>query len=335
MQERLIQAAQNYAIALDKAGLPVNIRVPTIGAGAAPGGANALAGAAPNVNALGAGGLVPKTPVQEKELFQSNLKQIEDLTRQGLRPKPDGSGVEVIPGGPSDVYAEQNRAVVAHTMTDETGKVTLYNKFGEIIPPKSATGETVALKGKPSATFEKTRNQREQLQKDLTVTIAELKDITKDGGLIDQSTGSGAGRAVDVAAGLIGKATPGAIAAAKLAPIADLALKLVPRFEGPQSNQDVIAYRQAAGQLADPNLPSKIRKEAGKTVLRLMENRKGQFVTQTMAAEGTTAAPAGAPATAPAGDIESERAAAKAAINGGAPADAVRQRFKTRTGQDL
>ena len=181
------QDALNLALAMDRAGLPVNIRVPA--PGTTPGGANALPGAsAPNVNALGANVPLPgETPRQALEQFQSNLKQIEDLTRQGLRPKPDGSGVEVIPGGPLDVYAEQNQAVVAHTVTDETGKVTLYNKYGGIITPKSATGETVALKGKPSATFEKTRNQREQLQKDLTVTIAELKDITKDGGLIDQS----------------------------------------------------------------------------------------------------------------------------------------------------
>ena len=185
--------------------------------------------------------------------------------------------------------ADQESTKVAHTTTDEAGNVTLYNMFGQVIPAKSATGEAVALKGKPSATFEKTRSQREQLSKDLDTAIAELKDITKEGGLIDQSTGSGAGRAVDVAAGFFGKATPGAIASAKLAPIADLALKMVPRFEGPQSDKDTASYKQAAGQLADPSLPSAIRKEAGKTVLRLMENRKGQFVTQSMAAEGTAA----------------------------------------------
>jgi hypothetical protein len=185
--------------------------------------------------------------------------------------------------------ASQEKTKVAHTTTDEAGNVTLYNMFGQVIGAKDASGAPIALKGKPSATFEKTRNQREQLSKDLDTAIAELKDITKEGGLIDQSTGSGAGRAVDVAAGFFGKATPGAIASAKLAPIADLALKMVPRFEGPQSDKDTASYKQAAGQLADPSLPSAIRKEAGRTVLRLMENRKGQFVTQGMAAEGTGA----------------------------------------------
>ena len=183
--------------------------------------------------------------------------------------------------------ASQESTKVAHTTTDEAGNVTLYNMFGQVIGAKDASGAPIALKGKPSATFEKSRNQREQLSKDLDTAIAELKDITKDGGLIDQSTGSGAGRAVDVAAGFFGKATPGAIAAAKLAPISDLALKMIPRFEGPQSDKDTQSYKEAAGQLANTSLPAAIRKEAGRTVLRLMENRKGQFVTQGMAAEGT------------------------------------------------
>ena len=185
--------------------------------------------------------------------------------------------------------ASQEKNKVAHTTTDERGNVTLYNAFGEVITPKDATGAPTTLKGKPSAAFEKARGQRDQLDRDLGTAIAELNDITKDGGLIDQSTGSGAGRAVDVAAGFFGQATPGAIASAKLAPIADLVLKMVPRFEGPQSDKDTASYKQAAGQLADPNLPAAIRKEAGRTVVRLMTNRKAQFVTREMAAEGTGA----------------------------------------------
>jgi hypothetical protein len=142
------------------------------------------------------------------------------------------------------------------------------------------------VKGKPSAFAEKTAVQRAQMGKDLGFAITQLTDITKDGGLIDQSTGSGAGRLTDIGAGFFGSATPGAIAIGKIAPIADLALKMVPRFEGPQSNADTKSYKEAAGQLADSSLPTKIRKEAGKTVLRLMQERKNQFVTSDMAAEG-------------------------------------------------
>ena len=163
---------------------------------------------------------------------------------------------------------------------------------------RPVTGEGGApIKGKPSAFAEKTAIQRTQMGKDLGFAITQLSDITKDGGLIDQSTGSGAGRLADVSAGFFGKATEGAIAIGKIAPIADLVLKMVPRFEGPQSNKDTQSYKEAAGQLADATLPTKIRKEAGKTVLRLMQERKDQFVTRDMAAEGaalnTPAPPAG------------------------------------------
>ena len=143
---------------------------------------------------------------------------------------------------------------------------------------------------RPSAATEKTTAQRQQLQKDLGFAITQLADITKDGGLIDQSTGSGAGQLVDLGAGFFGKATKGSIAIGKIAPIADLVLKMVPRFEGPQSDKDTKSYKEAAGQLANPSLPTEIRKEAGKTVLRLMRERQGQFVTPEMATEGVPAA---------------------------------------------
>jgi hypothetical protein len=160
---------------------------------------------------------------------------------------------------------------------------------------RPVTGEGGApVKGKLSPFAEKAAAQRTQMGKDLDFAIKELGDITKDGGLIDQSTGSGAGRLFDIGAGFVGQATPGAIAIGKIAPVADLALKMVPRFEGPQSDKDTASYKEAAGQLADPTLPTKIRKEAGKTVLRLMQQRKGQFATNDMAAEGVGPA-AGAP----------------------------------------
>jgi hypothetical protein len=179
--------------------------------------------------------------------------------------------------------------VVANTVTDSAGNVTQFNRKGEIIGKPGAVG-------KPSATFEKTAALQKQMGKDLTLAISELERVTKDGGLIDQSTGSGAGRAIDIGAGIIGKATPGAIAIAKLKPIADIALKMVPRFEGPQSDKDTASYKEAAGQLADASLPNEIRKEAGREVLRLMKARKGQFVNEAMATEGINA---GSPALPP------------------------------------
>jgi hypothetical protein len=168
------------------------------------------------------------------------------------------------------------------TLSD--GSLGIVNMDTGVITPSTMAGAPV--KGKPSAFAEKTAAQKAQMGKDLNFAITQLSDITKDGGLIDQSTGSGIGRGVDIGAGLFGQATKGAIAIGKIAPVADLVLKMVPRFEGPQSNKDTQSYKEAAGQLADPTLPTAIRKEAGKTVLRLMKERQGQFVTSDMAAEG-------------------------------------------------
>lgn len=132
---------------------------------------------------------------------------------------------------------------------------------------------------------------KQQLVKQIELTIPELEAATKKGGLIDQSTGSGAGRAVDVAAGFFGQATPGAIALGKLQPVASMVLMMQPRFEGPQSDKDTQLYKESAGQLANPNLPTEVRRQAGLQVLRLMKERKNQFVTGDMATIGTPVQP--------------------------------------------
>lgn len=168
-------------------------------------------------------------------------------------------------------------------ITDEKGNVTVLDKFGR--PMRTMEGA-----GKKSATYEKTQAQQKQMQSDINLAIKELKDAAKDGGLIDQSTGSGAGRLYDLGARFVGKATEGDLAIGKLQPVADLALKMVPRFEGPQSDKDTQSYKEAAGQLADATLPREIRKAAAKTVVRLMEARKNQFITGDMAS-GNTAVP--------------------------------------------
>jgi hypothetical protein len=167
----------------------------------------------------------------------------------------------------------EDEDVVARTETAANGTVRMYNKYGKLL-------KTEAGAGKPSATFEKTTAARQEMQRNLKETTSSLREIVKDNGLIDQSTGSGFGRGVDFAARFAGKATKGDIALGKLAIIADQVLKLVPRFEGPQSDKDTQTYREAAGQLSDGTLPNEIRKEAAKTIIELYERRSNQFAIQ-------------------------------------------------------
>ena len=185
-----------------------------------------------------------------------------------------------------------DRAPRTQQTTLSDGSIGLVNMDTGAVTPVTMGG--VQVKGKPSPFAEKATAQRAQLGKDLDFAIKELGNITSEGGLIDQSTGSGAGRLIDLGARFGGKAMAGDIAIGKIAPVADLALKMVPRFEGPQSDKDTASYKEAAGQLADATLPRQIRKEAGKTVLRLMKERKNQFATNDMAAEGAAPAAGGA-----------------------------------------
>jgi hypothetical protein len=169
--------------------------------------------------------------------------------------------------------------VVANTQVDSKGNITQFNRFGQVIGQREGAG-------KPSATFEKTQALQKQMGKDLDLAITEIESAIKKGGTLDKSTASGAGKLLDAAGNFVGYATEGSIAAAELKPIGDLALKMVPRFEGPQSDKDTASYTLAAGQLANESLPVATRRAAGQTVVRLMKARKGQFVNQTMATEG-------------------------------------------------
>lgn len=177
---------------------------------------------------------------------------------------------------------------VAHVTVNEKGDLINQNAYGTVL---SVTKEG----GKPSAQYSKAKEQARMLGQNVDIAIEQIGNAIKPGGLLDRSTGSGIGRGIDIGANLIGKATPGAIAAAELAPIADLAVKLVTRFEGSQSNADVADYKRAAGQLADPTLPIEIRRAAAVKVMDIMKRRKGQFITPEMAAQAEAPAGGGNP----------------------------------------
>jgi hypothetical protein len=184
---------------------------------------------------------------------------------------------------------------VAHVTQNEKGDLINQNAYGTVL-------SVIKEGGKPSAQFAKSKEQARMLGQNVDIALEQIGNALKPGGLLDRSTASGIGRGVDIGANLIGKATPGAIAAAELAPIADLAVKLVTRFEGSQSNADVADYKRAAGQLADPTLPVAIRRAAGEKVMEIMKRRKGQFITPEMATQGEAPAGGGNPAP-PAGFV--------------------------------
>ena len=160
---------------------------------------------------------------------------------------------------------------VAHVVTNNAGDVVQLDAQGNQV------GETLKGAGKPSATFEKTVATNKKLKTDIDSTITELEGLVKKDGLLDKATGSGIGAGMDWTSNLVGHATEGAIALGAIAPIYDKVLKMVPRFEGPQSDRDTASYNKAAGDLANPNIPNEIKKSSATTILRLMRERKNQF----------------------------------------------------------
>ena len=230
---------------------------------------------------------------QRVAYLERGLAKQEDIYKSNIISKTDQAKID-IQKGQLDLSKQNQKLqygpdVVANTVTDAAGNVTQFNRFGEVIGKPGAIG-------RPSATFEKTKAMQKQMGRDLDLAITEIENAIKKGGTLDKSTASGAGRLLDAAGNFIGYATEGSIASAALKPIADLGLKMVPRFEGPQSDKDTASYKEASGQLANESLPVATRRAAAETVVRLMKARKGQFVTEGMAAEGIGA---GAPALPP------------------------------------
>lgn len=84
--------------------------------------------------------------------------------------------------------------------------------------------------------------------------------------LIDKATGSYAGAAVDAAARTVGGSFESGDAIAQLQALEGALMMAQPRMEGPQSDKDVMLYRQMAGRLGDPTVPASQKKAAIKTI---------------------------------------------------------------------
>lgn len=89
------------------------------------------------------------------------------------------------------------------------------------------------------------------------------------------STNSFAGAGTDFALRGIGVATPGAQKIAALKTIEGALLSQMPRMEGPQSNYDVQMYKQAAGQLGDPTIPTEVKQIAIDTIRKIQQKYEG------------------------------------------------------------
>jgi hypothetical protein len=126
--------------------------------------------------------------------------------------------------------------------------------------------------------------------------VADAKDVltildTADGVLKD-STSSYVGAGIDQLARGVGFGTSGANAAARLKALEGLLVSKMPKMSGPQSDKDVLLYKQMAGQIGDSTLPISTRQSAIETIREINQRYAGVTpAPQTGGAQGTWDAP--------------------------------------------
>ena len=104
----------------------------------------------------------------------------------------------------------------------------------------------------------------------------DVLDILKQSApLINQSTNSGLGNIIDQGASFFGTSTKGAQSAASLKALEGVIISKMPKMSGPQSDKDVLLYRQMAGQIGDPTLPAAQKKSAMNTIAQLQSKYAG------------------------------------------------------------
>lgn len=121
----------------------------------------------------------------------------------------------------------------------------------------------VSASANPAATA-----QREETIRTTRVGTV-LDEIEK---LLPKATGSLVGTGVDKVAGAFGVSTEGATTTAQLQSLSGQLVALMPKMSGPQSDKDVLMYKQMAGQLDDPTKPIAQRMAALKTI-RALNNK--------------------------------------------------------------
>jgi hypothetical protein len=101
-------------------------------------------------------------------------------------------------------------------------------------------------------------------------------DILKQAApLVNKSTSSGVGRAADIAAGWLGFSPEGADVAADLGVLGGALVSKMPKMTGPQSDKDVMLYKEMAGKLGDPTVPSSQKRNAMQTLMDLQAKYAG------------------------------------------------------------
>jgi hypothetical protein len=109
-------------------------------------------------------------------------------------------------------------------------------------------------------------------KKDATEALALIKSARE---IIPNSTGSYFGAGVDQAARVFGASTGGDTASAQLKAIEGALISKMPKMSGPQSDKDVLLYKQMAGEIGDPTIPQSRKMAALQAIEQIQQRHAG------------------------------------------------------------
>ena len=244
-------------------------------------------------------------------------EQLEQYWKQKGYDTPDANArlsAQTAANGQQIQREGQQITVRGQDMTDARTREA--NQQGKIPPGYRATATGLeAIPGGPADIKAGAEGQKRTT--DANDVLSLLDEVDK---LLPKSTGSRIGAAADWTAGAFGHATEGAKTVAQLKMIQGALVSKMPKMSGPQSDKDVLLYREMAGQVGDPSLPVETRQAAASMLRKLNEKYAGMPAGGSL---GTTAQRGGATGSwgdsnAPAAPISIKNAADYANVPSGA-----------------
>ncbi len=186
-------------------------------------------------------------------------------------PAPMPPSANMVGGGPVAPLPGSGRSPFVSRSPEETAAATEAAKIAaqQAAAPQQAQLDADAARQKKEAELAAERNataERRGVQ--AADTVAVLNDAIA---ILPQATGGMLGQARDSVNRAANQSTEGSRATAKLKLLAAKLIANVPRFEGPQSNIDVQFYREAAGDLANPELSVGERQAAAELMLEIAQ----------------------------------------------------------------
>ena len=232
--------------------------------------------------------LTPAAPGEDIPQTRAEFAAFQAAVADAESPNPTGQPFRVgdVPyqGFRSQAAAPRTGALGVGRSPEEEAAATAEAK-ARVEMQTAADIERAKVVGRGAGEADVSRQTR---IKDSTESLTLLDEAE---GLLSNATGSLAGSIYDRGAAALGVSTQGAQATDALKTVAAQLLMKVPRFEGPQSNMDVQAYREAAGNLADDTKPVETRLAA----LRQLRALNEKYLERTQQAAPRPQQPAGQP----------------------------------------